>query len=171
MRDLTSLIPNVALAMSMLATLVVVFVTVWRALAASFSRKTAAVLALGVTIVAVVGTTQIILGPAQTPQSAGTLYGKGSAVLLLPFLSLAVAVLLSQLLLATARAPLQGRARSVMQKIDNTEAQAEPAEGKVGNTTPKPPGKPKKAQLPDLKAQILAGHMAASTATSRGKQS
>jgi len=171
MEYLTSLIPNITLAMSMLATLAVVFVTVLRALAGSFSRKTAAVLALGVTIVAVVGTTEIILGPVHMPPPAGAPYAKGSAVMLLPFVSLAVALLLSQLLSTAAKTPPRGQTRAAMQQTGKARVKQRPPDGKIETATSTPSGRLKKAQRAHPKGQNTTAPITASTASAPDKQS
>lgn len=100
MRNLISLIPYVLLGTSMAAALAVVFVATLKILVRSFHRATAIVLALGVTILAVVGTTQIIIvgpqpgGPTLSPVPSG------NALMLLPFVTWAIASLLAQLLVA-----------------------------------------------------------------------
>ena len=93
--------PHVLLATSMVAALTVVFVATLKILARSFHRATAVVLALGVTILAVVGTAQIIFAGPQADGSMPSSVASGNALMLWPFLAWAIASLLAQLL-ATA---------------------------------------------------------------------
>jgi hypothetical protein len=107
MKELILITPYVLPATSMAAALIVVFVATLKILMRSFHRATAIVLALGVTILAVVGTAQIIIigpqpgGPTPSPVPSG------NALMLLPFVTWAIASLLAQLLAAAGATVLE----------------------------------------------------------------
>lgn len=65
MKELMSIILSVLLPLSMAAALTVVFVAALETLRRTFQQATAVILALGVTILAIVGTAQIILVRSQ----------------------------------------------------------------------------------------------------------
>lgn len=139
--------PHVLLAMSMAAALTVVFVATLKILARSFHRATAVVLALGVTILAVVGTAQIIFAGPQSDESIPSSVVSGNALMLWPFLAWAIAALLAQLLAAAgATAPPEEPEQTGQGAFDcaaDTQPDAEPLENATKGA--KPRGRPRKA--------------------------
>jgi len=100
MNELTFFIPYAMLLVSMVAAFAVVSVATLKILRSSHSRRTAIILAFGVTIMALVGTAPIIFVPLQGKEFTKALLPSGSALMLLPFLTLAVGRLLCELLVA-----------------------------------------------------------------------
>jgi hypothetical protein len=154
MRNLISLIPYVLLATSMAAALTVVFVATLKILVRSFHRATAIVLALGVTILAVVGTTQIIIigpqpgGPTLSPVPSG------NALMLLPFVTWAIASLLAQLLAAAGATVLEQEPEPTGNGsgTQGPEVQPNAEPQKNATTDAKPRGRPRKPS-PDASSQ------------------
>lgn len=101
MKELTLLIPFVVPAVSITAALIVVSIAALNFLKSSYPRATAVVLALGVTIMALVGTAPIIFAPLAGDEVTEPRFSNGSA-LMLPFLTLAVSRLLCELLVAAS---------------------------------------------------------------------
>ncbi len=95
----TSLISNGVIGALIVATLVVVFLTVYRTMLAAFSYRTAVVLAVGVTILATIGTAQIVFLTPSAKESPPLSLPAGGA-LVFGFISLAVAELIVNLLVA-----------------------------------------------------------------------
>jgi len=133
MKELMSTMPYVVLGLSLAAALTVVFVMALKTLSCSFNRLTAVVLAFGVTILAVVGTGQIVLVRSQPGESAIPPISNGNAPLLLAFVPLGLASLLAQLLSAVG-----GTAPELKREHTVAVAAAEPCEGEA----------PAEAQLP-----------------------
>ena len=98
MQELNVFIPYVMPLVSMVAAFTVVSVATLKILRSSYSRGTAVVLAIGVTIMTLVGTGPVILVPFQEKEFTGPLFPSGSALMLLPFLALAIGRLLCELL-------------------------------------------------------------------------
>ena len=150
MEDLISITPHVLLATSMAAALTVVFVATLKILVRSFHRATAIVLALGVTILAVVGTAQIIFVGPQPGEPVTAPAPSGNALMLLPFVTLGIASLLAQLLAAVSGTVLEGRPGPSGKGSGNrgpvVQAEPEPLENAVTEATPR--GRPRK-QLPE----------------------
>lgn len=145
--------PHVLLATSMAAALTVVFVATLKILARSFHRATAVILALGVTILAVVGTAQIIFAGPQADESIPSSVVSGNALMLWPFLAWAIAALLAQLLAAGATAPPE-EPEQTGQGTSDPAADAQPDAESLENATKeaKPRGRPRKTS-PDLFSQ------------------
>jgi len=146
--------PHVLLATSMAAALTVVFVATLKILARSFHRATAVVLALGVTILAVVGTAQIIFAGPQSGETTPSSVASGNALMLWPFLAWAIASLLAQLLAAAGvDAPQQDSEQTGQDAFDpaaDVQPDAEPLENPTKEA--KPRGRPRKAS-PNLFSQ------------------
>jgi hypothetical protein len=96
-----SVVSNVVMAALVAATLVVVFLTTYRTMLTTCGRKTVAALALGVTLLAAIGVAQVIFPtPAATGSPSFPLPAGGA--LLFGFISLAVAELLTKLIVMAA---------------------------------------------------------------------
>jgi uncharacterized iron-regulated membrane protein len=137
--------PHVLLAASMAAGVTIVFVGAMKTLARSFHRPTAIVLALGVTILAVVGTAHVIFVGPQGGEP-GLSVPRGNTLILLPFIALAIASLLAQLLAATSGAVPQAKPQQVPGEIADVEPQV-PPDAKLAKNTParsRPRGRPRK---------------------------
>jgi hypothetical protein len=154
MKELMSIIPYVLFPLSMAAAVTVVFVAAFKILGDSFCRATAVVLALGITILAVVGTAQIVLVRSQPAETAATLLPSGSALLVLPFVTLAIAPLLAQVLVAVSAAVPEGRPGRTAGGSGNggpmVKAEPEPLQNVA--TPGKPRGRPRKP-LPEQSSQ------------------
>lgn len=154
MKELLLITPYVLPATSMAAALAVVFVATLKILMRSFHRATAIVLALGVTILAVVGTAQIIIvgpqpgGPTLSPVPSG------NALMLLPFVTWAIASLLAQLLAAAGATVLEQEPEPTGNGsgTQGPEVQPTPKPSKNAVTEAKSHGRPKK-QSPDASAK------------------
>ncbi len=147
MEQLISSTPHVLLATSMAAALTVVFVATLKILARSFHRATALVLALGVTVLAVVGTAQIIFAGPPSGETMPSSVASGNALMLWPFLAWAIASLLAQLLAAAgAIEPPEEPAQSG-QSASDPAADVQPDAKPLENATKpaKPRGRPKKS--------------------------
>jgi hypothetical protein len=97
--DMFSFISNAVIGVLILATLVVVFLTVCRTVSSVRGRKTTVLLSSGVTILAAIGTAQIAFVPPAAKGLSSCLWSTGGA-LMFAFVTLAVARLLSELLVA-----------------------------------------------------------------------
>lgn len=166
MEQLISSTPHVLLATSMAAALTVVFVATLKILTRSFHRATALVLALGVTILAVVGTAQIIFAGPQSGETMPSSVPSGNALMLWPFLAWAIASLLAQLLAAAgATAPpeepgqsgqsasdpatdVQPDAKPLENETKPAKPRGRPKKSSPGPSSQKPPAEPKKTSLP-----------------------
>jgi len=168
MKELMSTISYVLFPLSMAAALTVVFVAALKTLMRSFHRATAIVLALGVTILAVVGTAELILVRSQPGEFATTPMPTGSALLVLPFVTLAITSLLAQVLAAISGTPLAGKREQTAGVTESCEPEA-PAEAQPpanAATEAKPRGRPRK-QPPE---PSLLDHIDAGKKTSPPKQ-
>ncbi len=148
--------PHVLLAASMAAAVTIVFVAAMKTLARSFHRPTAIVLALGVTILAVVGTAHVIFVGPQGGEP-GLSVPRGNTLILLPFIALAIASLLAQLLAATSGAVPQAKPQQVPGEIADVEPQV-PPDAKLAKNTParsRPRGRPRKQSPEESPQQLL----------------
>lgn len=154
MKELILITPYVLLATSMAAALTVVFVATLKILMRTFHRATAIVLALGVTILAVVGTAQIIIVGPQPGGPRPSPVRSGNALMLLPFVTWAIASLLAQLLAAAGATVLEEQSG----RTENADADWGPGlqsgAKPLGDTAAeaKSRGRPKK-QSPDASAK------------------
>jgi hypothetical protein len=149
MNELSVFTPYVMPVMSMVAAFTVVSVATLRILRPSYPRKTAIVLSLGVTIMALVGTAPIIF-PLQKHMIAELQYSNGSALMLLPFLTLAISRLISELLVAASGRTSERDLQPAAAEIEPSRTVATPS-GKQDNNAAsktKPRGRPKKQQPP-----------------------
>jgi len=147
MNGLSVFIPYVMPVMSMMAAFTVVFVATLRILRSSYPRKTAIVLSLGVTIMALVGTAPIIL-PIQRIEVPELRFSNGGTLMLLPFLTLAISRLISDLLVA-ASGRMPGRViQPTVTEILPSRIMATPStkQDKNAASKKKPRGRPKKEQ-------------------------
>jgi len=169
MKELMSIMPYVVLAMSMAAALMVVFVAALRTLVRSFHRPTAVILALGVTILAVVGTTQIIFVRPHGQGSAVLAVPNGNALMLLPFVTLAVASLLAQVLAMEGGTAPQAKPQQVPGEIADVEPQVPPDAEPAKNTPAKakPRGRPRKHPPEEPPQQLLLEDAAKKTSSSK----
>lgn len=144
MNELTSLV-SLAPAFSILAAALVTYVSAWKRFMDSFHQVTAIVLALGVTMLAVIGTAQIIFVPSPSGPFTTISAPSGSALMLLPFLTLAVGRLLSELLVAASGSAAEGRPQpGAMETEAAGKTGAPPAkESKNVASKTKPRGRPK----------------------------
>ncbi len=147
MNELSVFTPYVMPVMSMVAAFTVVSVATLRILRPSYPRKTAIVLSLGVTIMALVGTAPIIF-PLQKHMIAELQFPNGSALMLLPFLTLAISRLLCELLIAAnGTVSERGPKPTAMETAVAGTTTAPPAkEDKNVASNTKPRGRPKKQQ-------------------------
>jgi hypothetical protein len=184
MEQLISSTPHVLLAASMAAALTVVFVATLKILLRSFHRVTAVVLALGVTVLAVVGTAQIIFAGPQSGETTPSSVASGNALMLWPFLAWAIASLLAQLLAAAGvDAPQQDSEQTGQDAFDpaaDVQPDAEPLENPTkevkargrprkpspGPSSHNPPAELKKTSSP--KPSQPAGTAAAATQKTNG---
>ena len=148
MKELSVFIPYVMLLVSMVAAFTVVSVATLKILRSSYSRATAVVLAIGVTTMALVGAAPVIFFPFQEKELTGPLFFSGSALMLLPFLTLAVSRLLCELLVAASgsvseRGP-QPTAMETAAAGITTVPPAKQDKSAASKTTPR--GRPKKQQ-------------------------
>ena len=146
MEELVSNIPYVLLPMSTGAALVVVFVAALRTLGRSFRQPTATILAVGVTILALVGTAQIIFVRPQGQESAMPMAPNGNALMLLPFVTLSIASLLAQVLATAGGTVPQTRSPQPQDKRADIDAPA-PTTAKLAENAPaksRPRGRPRK---------------------------
>ena len=146
MNGLSVFTPYVMPAMSMMAAFTVVSVATLRSLRSSYPRNTAVVLSLGVTIMALVGTAPLIFLPIQTNEITGLRFPDGGTLMLLPFLTLAISRLISDLLVvASGRMPERG-IQSAAAEIESSRTVAAPStkQGKSAAPKTKPRGRPKK---------------------------
>jgi hypothetical protein len=118
-----SLVSNVVVGMLILATLTVVFVTVYRMILSTCGRKTAIVLALGTTLLSTIATWQIVASAVRV--SPSSLLPAGGA-LVFAFLTLAVAELLAKLLVAAAGMVPLAKPEPTPRQEGDAVAQAEP---------------------------------------------
>jgi len=149
MKELSVFIPYVMPVMSMMAAFTVVFVATLRILRSSYPRRTAIVLSLGVTIMALVGTAPIIL-PIQRIEVPELRFPNGGTLMLLPFLTLAISRLISDLLVAASgRMPERG-IQPTATEIEQSPTVAAPStkQDKNAASKTKPRGRPKKQQPP-----------------------
>jgi len=163
MKELMSTIPYVLLPLSMAAALTVVFVAALKTLMRSFPRATAIILALGVTVLAVVGTAQIILVRSQPGEPGTVPVPSGNALMLLPFVTLAIASLLAQVLAAVSGTVLEGKRERTTEGSGYCEpevpAAAQPPENAAKEA--KPRGRPRKQPSePSLLDHLDAGKKA-----------
>lgn len=154
MKELILITPYVLPAISMAAALTVVFVATLKILVRSFHRTTAIVLALGVTILAVVGTAQIIIVGPQPGEPTRSAVPSGNALMLLPFVTWAIAPLLAQLLAAAGATVLEQEPEPTGNGsgTQGPEVQPTPKPSKNAVTEAKSRGRPKK-QSPEASAK------------------
>ena len=112
------LISNVLLVVSMVAAFTVVSVATSKILRFSYSRGTSLVLSIGVTVMALVGTGPVIVGPSWETDAGGGLFPGGGALILLPFLTLAVSRLFCEFLVAANQSVLDEGSQSVATKAE-----------------------------------------------------
>ena len=137
MSNYTSIISNIMLVLFGVAVFVIVLTTVYKTLQKTlFQGKTAIVMALAVSVLCIVGMYQFLGTPGDS--SSGREIGDKTNVtlnyILLPYVALAVAILLSQLLLFASKI-LPG---------EKPEAIVKSTEPKLAK--PKSPGRPKKKE-------------------------
>jgi len=145
MNGLSVLTPYIMPVMSMIAAFTVVSVATLRILRPSYPRKTAVVLSLGVTVMSLVGTVPIIF-PLQKHMIAELQFSNGSALMLLPFLTLAISRLISELLVAASGRTSERDLQPAAAEIEPSWTVATPS-GKQDNdaaSKTKPRGRPKK---------------------------
>jgi hypothetical protein len=144
--EMMSSTPHVLLAMSMAAALTVVFVATLKILLRSFHHATAVVLALGVTILAVVGTAQIIFAGSHPSEALPSSVASGNALMLWPFLAWAIASLLAQLLAAAGATAPPEEPEQIGQGALDPAADVQPDAKPLENPTKeaKPRGRPRK---------------------------
>jgi len=150
MNGLSVFIPYVMPAMSMMAAFTVVFVATLRILRSSYPRKTAVVLSLGVTIMALVGTAPIIFLPIQRTEVTELRFPNGGTLMLLPFLTLAISRLISDLLVAASERTPERGIQPTATEIEPSRTMATPStkQDKNAASKTKPRGRPKKQQPP-----------------------
>lgn len=150
MKELSVFIPYVMLLVSMVAAFTIVSVATLKILRSSYSHAIAVVLAIGVTIMALVGTAPVIFVPFQEKELTGPLFPNGSALMLLPFLTLAVSRLLCELLVAaSASVSERGPQPTAMETAAAGTTAAPPAkQDKNAASKTKPRGRPKKQRPP-----------------------
>ena len=161
MKELSVFIPYVMLMVSMVAAFTVVSVATLKILRSSYSRTTALVLALGVTIMALVGTAPIIFVPLQGKELAKPLFPTGSALMLLPFLTLAVGRLLCELLVAASGTVAEREPQSGATEKDVAWKKAVPAAKESRNAASKanPKGRPQKQRAKEEQVENQAGNV------------
>ena len=144
MKELTSFIPCVMFLMAMLAASTVVSVATLKILRSSYPRVTAVILSLGVTIMALVGTAPVIFAPLAGSEVTEPRFSNGST-LMLPFLTLAVARLLCELLVAASGSAADGRPHpGAMETEAAGKTGAPPAkDSKSAASTMRPRGRPR----------------------------
>ena len=150
MNGLSVFTPYIMPVMSMMAAFTVVSVATLRTLRSSYPRKTAMVLSLGVTIMALVGTAPIVFLPIQRTEVTGLRFPNGGTLMLLPFLTLAISRLISDLLMAAGgRIPERG-VQPTATAVESPRAVATPStkQDKNAASKTKPRGRPKKQQPP-----------------------
>ncbi|MBN1360442.1 MAG: hypothetical protein JW993_07615 [Sedimentisphaerales bacterium] len=147
MKELTILIPFGVPAASIGAALIVVAVATLKSLTASYARPTAVVLAIGVTIMALAGAAPVILIPSPARESSQTGLANGSALMLLPFLTLAISRLLCDLLTAAGSRTAERGPRAAVPETTDEMTVASPAQ-QTENVVmaAKPRGRPKRQQ-------------------------
>ena len=145
MNELSVFTPYVMPVMSMVAAFTVVSVATLRILRPSYPRKTAVVLSLGVTIMSLVGTAPIIL-PIQRIEVTELRFPNSGTLMLLPFLTLAISRLISELLVAASGRTSERDLQPAAAEIEPSRTVATPS-GKQDNdaaSKTKPRGRPKK---------------------------
>lgn len=177
MNELIALVSNVVVAVLILATLTVVFVTVYRMILSTCGRMTAIVLALGTTLLSTIATWQIV-APA-VRESPSSLLPSGGA-LVFAFLTLAVAELLAKLLVAAAGMVPLAKPEPSPRKEGDAVAQAEPRVEPANESAPpvkrrgrwskQSPESPLQGHLDDLNKTDLPKQQQGAGTDAMGKQ-
>ncbi len=147
MQELNVLLPGIMSVLSLAAILIVLLFTILRLLRAAsfFQGKIAVIMAMCISILFIVGMSQLLVVPGGMPNIAEANPGASVAVnyLLLPCLALAVAaaVVLSQVLLLASRIPPSEELSAGDRETDGKESECSLAKAKS-------PGRPKKMDKP-----------------------
>ena len=160
MNGLSVFIPYVMPVMSMMAAFTVVSVATLRILRSSYPRKTAVVLSLGVTIMSLLGTAPIVFFQIQRTEVTELRFPNSGTLMLLPFLTLAISRLISELLVtASGRASERGL-QPAATEIEASRTVAAPSTKQDENTASKtkPRGRPKKQQPPKAQGDKQVKH-------------
>jgi len=158
MNELSVFTPYIMPVMSMMAAFTVVSVATLRSLTSSYPRKTAIVLSLGVTIMALVGTAPMIFLQIQTSEVSGLRFPNGGTLMLLPFLTLAISRLISELLVVASGRASETGLQPAATEVESSRTAATPSAKQDRNAASKtkPRGRPKKQQPPKAQSGTQA---------------